>query len=74
LTALDKTVALGWADTLKLLVTGGCYAGYLVAWIISHDKRFTAACPQRGVFDLATFFASGNAWRLGPNYFGGYPW
>jgi len=74
LTALDKAVALGWADTGKLFITGGSYAGYLVAWIIAHDKRFAAACSQRGVYDLATFFGEGNAWRLVPNYFGGYPW
>ncbi len=74
LTALDKTVAEGWADTSKLLVTGGSYAGYLVAWIIAHDHRFKAACAQRGVYDLPTFFGEGNAWRLVPNYFGGYPW
>ena len=74
LMALDQTVAEGWADTSKLLVTGGSYAGYLVAWIIAHDHRFKAACSQRGVYDLATFFGEGNAWRLVPNYFGGYPW
>jgi dipeptidyl aminopeptidase/acylaminoacyl peptidase len=74
LTALDKTVAEGWADTSKLVVTGGSYAGYLVAWIIAHDNRFAAACSQRGVYDLTTFFGEGNAWRLVPNYFGGYPW
>ncbi len=74
LTALDKTVAEGWADTSRLLITGGSYAGYLVAWIISHDQRFAAACSQRGVYDLSTFFGEGNAWRLVPNYFGGYPW
>ena len=75
LTALDKTVAAeSWADTSKLLVTGGSYAGYLVAWIIGHDHRFKAACSQRGVYDLSTFFGEGNAWRLVPNYFGGYPW
>ncbi|HMR93428.1 MAG TPA: S9 family peptidase [Chitinophagaceae bacterium] len=74
LTALDKTVAAGWADTAKLFVTGGSYAGYLVSWIIAHDKRFRAACAQRGVYDLTTFFGEGNAWRLVPNYFGGYPW
>jgi len=74
LTALDKTVAEGWADTSRLIVTGGSYAGYLVAWIIAHDHRFKAACSQRGVYDLATFFGEGNAWRLVPNYFGGYPW
>lgn len=74
LTALDKAVAEGWADTSKLVVTGGSYAGYLVAWIVAHDHRFKAACSQRGVYDLSTFFGEGNAWRLVPNYFGGYPW
>ncbi|MDB5207354.1 MAG: family peptidase [Flavisolibacter sp.] len=74
LTALDKTIAEGWADTSKLLITGGSYAGYLVAWIIAHDYRFKAACSQRGVYDLGTFFGEGNAWRLVPRYFGGYPW
>ena len=74
LTALDKTVGEGWADTSKLVVSGGSYAGYLVAWIVGHDHRFKAACSQRGVYDLATFFGEGNAWRLVPNYFGGYPW
>ena len=73
-TVLDKTVAEGWADTSKLVVSGGSYAGYLVAWIVGHDHRFKAACAQRGVYDLATFFGEGNAWRLVPNYFGGYPW
>jgi dipeptidyl aminopeptidase/acylaminoacyl peptidase len=74
LTALDKTVAEGWADTSKLLITGGSYAGYLVSWIVGHDHRFKAACAQRGVYDLSTFFGEGNAWRLVPNYWGGYPW
>lgn len=74
LTSLDKAVSEGWADTSKLLVTGGSYAGYLVAWIIGHDNRFKAACAQRGVYDLSTFFGEGNAWRLVPNYFGGYPY
>ncbi|WP_205499921.1 S9 family peptidase [Rufibacter psychrotolerans] len=74
LTALDKTVAEGWADTARLAVTGGSYGGYLVSWILGHDKRFKAACSQRGVYDLSTFFGEGNAWRLVPNYFGGYPW
>lgn len=75
LTALDKTIASeSWADTSRLLASGGSYAGYLVAWIIGHDQRFKAACSQRGVYDLGTFFGEGNAWRLVPRYFGGYPW
>lgn len=74
LTYLDKAVSEGFIDTSRLVVTGGSYAGYLVAWIIGHDQRFKAAVSQRGVYDLATFFGEGNAWRLVPNYFGGYPW
>jgi dipeptidyl aminopeptidase/acylaminoacyl peptidase len=74
LTYLDKAGAGGFIDTGRLAVTGGSYAGYLVAWIIAHDQRFKAACAQRGVYELGTFFGEGNAWRLVPNYFGGYPW
>ena len=74
LTALDKCISEGWADTSKLVISGGSYAGYLVAWIIAHDHRFKAACSQRGVYDLSTFFGEGNAWRLLEGYFGGYPW
>ncbi|QNK61831.1 S9 family peptidase [Pedobacter sp. PAMC26386] len=72
--ALDLTIEEGWADTTKQFITGGSYAGYLTAWIVSHTDRFKAACAQRGVYDLNTFFGEGNAWRLVPFYFGGYPW
>jgi len=74
LSYLDKTVGLGWADTTKLLISGGSYAGYLTAWIISHDHRFLAASAQRGVYDFKTFFGEANVWRMVPRYFGGYPW
>jgi dipeptidyl aminopeptidase/acylaminoacyl peptidase len=29
---------------------------------------------QRGVYELTTFMGEGNAWRLIPDHFGGYPW
>ncbi|MGE6355007.1 S9 family peptidase [Flavobacterium sp. NPDC079362] len=74
LIALDKTVAQGWADTSRLFITGGSYAGYLTTWIISHDQRFKAASSQRGVYDFGTFFGEANVWRMIPRYFGGYPW
>jgi dipeptidyl aminopeptidase/acylaminoacyl peptidase len=63
-----------WIDKDQLFVEGGSYAGYMVAWIISHDHRFKAANAQRGVYDLTTFLGEGNAWRLVPDHFGGYPW
>ncbi|QJD96638.1 S9 family peptidase [Mucilaginibacter robiniae] len=74
LAALDSTLAEGWGDPAKTVATGGSYAGYLTAWLASHTKRFAAISSQRGVYDLTTFFGEGNAWRLVPMYFGGYPW
>jgi dipeptidyl aminopeptidase/acylaminoacyl peptidase len=62
-----------WIDRDKLVLTGGSYAGYLTAWIISHDNRFKAAAAQRGVYDFATFFGEGNAWRLVAWAMGGHP-
>lgn len=74
LTAVDTVVARGLADPSRLVVTGGSYAGYLTAYLIGHDHRFKAAVAQRGVYDLSTFFGEGNAWRLIPYEFNGYPW
>ena len=75
LAALDAaTEANDWIDRDQLVVTGGSYAGYMTAWIVSQDHRFQAAVAQRGVYDLSFFFGEGNAWRLVPYHFGGYPW
>ena len=75
LAALDEAIAQHpWIDKDNLFVEGGSYAGYMVAWIIGHDNRFKAANAQRGVYDLTTFMGEGNAWRLVPTNFGGYPW
>lgn len=63
-----------WVDADQLVVTGGSYAGYMTAWIVTQDHRFKAAVAQRGVYDLPVFFGEGRAWRLIPNHFGGYPW
>lgn len=75
LAALDAAVEdHDWIDPERLLVTGGSYAGYLTAWVLAHDDRFRAGVAQRGVYDLATFFGEGNAWRLVEWSFGGLPW
>lgn len=75
LASLDDAIKqASWIDQDQLVVEGGSYAGYMVAWIIGHDNRFKAANAQRGVYDLTTFMGEGNAWRLVPDYFGGYPW
>lgn len=75
LASLDDAISKhSWIDTDQLFVEGGSYAGYMVAWIVSHDHRFKAANAQRGVYELSTFMGEGNAWRLIPDHFGGYPW
>ena len=74
LTAADYAAALDWTDASRQVVTGGSYAGYLTAWIVAHTDRFEAAAAQRGVYDLTTFLGEGNAWRLVPYHFGGFPW
>ena len=73
LAAASDAAKESWVDTSRQVITGGSYAGYLTAWVVSHDNRFKAAFAQRGVYDLTTFMGEGNAWRLTPNYFG-YPW
>jgi len=75
LASLDEALKQNpWIDKDQLFVEGGSYAGYMVAWIVGHDNRFKAANAQRGVYDLTTFMGEGNAWRLVPDHFGGYPW
>ncbi len=74
LATVDEVLRLHeWIDDDRMVVTGGSYAGYLTAWIVTQDHRFKAAVAQRGVYDLATFFGEGNAWRLVGYAMGGYP-
>ncbi|MHA2274432.1 MAG: S9 family peptidase [Candidatus Kariarchaeaceae archaeon] len=42
-------------DPERLYITGGSYAGFQTANIISRDHRFKAGCAQRGVYNLVTF-------------------
>ena len=74
LAAADVAAELDWVDPERQVVTGGSYAGYMTAWIVTQDHRFKAAVAQRGVYELSVFFGEGRAWRLIPNHFGGFPW
>ncbi|MAH67371.1 MAG: peptidase S9 [Phycisphaerae bacterium] len=73
LAVVDAACARDWVDSDQLVVTGGSYGGYLTAWMIARDDRFKAAVAQRGVYDLATFYGEGNAFRLVDWAFGGRP-
>jgi dipeptidyl aminopeptidase/acylaminoacyl peptidase len=74
LAAATEAAKQSFVDANRQVITGGSYGGYLTAWTIGHDQRFKAAVSQRGVYDLFTFFGEGNAWRLVPLAWGGYPW
>lgn len=74
LAAAAEAAKLDWVDSEQQAVTGGSYAGYMTAWIVTQDHRFKAAVAQRGVYELSTFFGEGRAWRLIPYHYGGYPW
>ncbi len=65
---------LDWVDPERLVVTGGSYAGYMTAWLVTQDHRFKAAVAQRGVYEISVFFGESNAYRLVPTHYGGYPW
>jgi dipeptidyl aminopeptidase/acylaminoacyl peptidase len=42
-------------DPARLGIMGGSYGGYLTAWTIAHDQRFTAAIVERGFLDPEVF-------------------
>ncbi len=74
LAVCSETEKLDWVDPDRLVVTGGSYAGYMTAWLVTQDHRFKAAVAQRGVYEISVFFGESNAYRLVPTHYGGYPW
>lgn len=45
LSGVDDLVARGVADPARLGVTGGSYGGFMSCWLVTQDRRFTAAVP-----------------------------
>ncbi|MBU1339913.1 MAG: S9 family peptidase, partial [Acidobacteria bacterium] len=74
LAVCSEAEKLDWVDPDRLVVTGGSYAGYMTAWLVTQDHRFKAAVAQRGVYEISVFFGESNAYRLVPTHYGGYPW
>jgi dipeptidyl aminopeptidase/acylaminoacyl peptidase len=74
LAVCSEAEKLEWVDPDRLVVTGGSYAGYMTAWLVTQDHRFKAAVAQRGVYEISVFFGESNAYRLVPTHYGGYPW
>ncbi|HEU4849551.1 MAG TPA: S9 family peptidase [Terrimesophilobacter sp.] len=45
-------------DADRVGIMGGSYGGYLTAWTIAQDHRFTAAIVERGYLDPETFIGT----------------
>lgn len=64
----------GQLDHTRLGVMGGSYGGYLTAWTISQDHRFTAAIIERGYLDPPSFVGSSDiGWFFSNEYTGSDP-
>ena len=61
-------------DATRLGIMGGSYGGYLTAWTIAHDHRFTAAVVERGFLDPLSFTGSADiGWFFSAGYTGTDP-
>ena len=46
----------------------------MTAWIIGNDKRFKAAAPQRGVYNLVSFWSTTDITQFTKDETGTFPW
>jgi dipeptidyl aminopeptidase/acylaminoacyl peptidase len=59
----------------ETFVAGGSFGGYMTAWLLAHTDAFDAGVPQRGVYDLASFYGSTDAaYKLVEWDWGTTPW
>ena len=73
LAGIDAVLASGEFDSTRICVTGGSYGGYMTAWLVSHDHRFSAAVAQRGVYNLTSLYGTSDAYELIEDGFEGRP-
>ncbi|MBN9241062.1 MAG: peptidase S9 [Micrococcales bacterium 70-64] len=58
-------------DPGRLGILGGSYGGYLTAWTIAHDHRFSAAVVERGYLDPSAFIGSSDIGSFFPQGYNG---
>jgi dipeptidyl aminopeptidase/acylaminoacyl peptidase len=74
LAGVDEVSEREYIDETNQFVTGGSFGGYMTAWIVGHTDRFSGAVAQRGVYELASFYGSTDAFKLVEWDFGSSPW
>jgi len=74
LAGVDEVTAREAIDEEEVYVTGGSFGGFMTGWLVGHTDRFRAAVAQRGVFDLASFYGSTDAFKLVEWDFDTTPW
>ncbi|WP_126663946.1 S9 family peptidase [Haloterrigena salifodinae] len=74
LTGVESVCEREFVDDDEVFVTGGSFGGFMTAWAVAHSDRFEAAVSQRGVYDLAGFYGSSDAFKLVEDDFGTTPW
>lgn len=71
---VDTMIAEGFVDENRMAITGGSFGGYMTAWIIGHTDRFVSAVPQRGVYNISSFYGTSDVPRLMSAEFETEPW
>lgn len=71
---VDALIEKGLVDADRMAITGGSFGGYMTAWIIGHTERFKAAVPQRGVYNISSFYGTSDIPILMRSEFESEPW
>jgi len=61
-------------DRNRLGVSGYSYGGFLTNWVITHDRRFTAAVSGAGISNWVSDYATADIPRTKESEFFGPPW
>ena len=73
LAGTDAMVARGIADPARIGVIGGSYGGFMTAWLITQDSRFTAAVALSPVTDWYSQTYTSNIAGWGIRFLDGDP-
>jgi dipeptidyl aminopeptidase/acylaminoacyl peptidase len=71
---VDAMLSLGIVDAQRMVLIGGSFGGFMVAWITAHTHRFKVAVAQRGVFNLVSFYGTTDIPTFGETQFNILPW